>query len=188
MLRKSFALVALLLLPALGSGSATADSIYALHAALIDQGGQDIPLDTHRGHPVLISMFYASCGYVCPTLIANVHHVEDTLDAPARARLRVLMVSIDPDHDTPPVLAELATKHDVDLGRWTFARADAADVRKIASLLGVQYRQLPGGGFNHSVVVTLLDGEGVVLARSTALSGAPPPFLQALRAATAAMR
>ena len=163
-----------------------ADSLYGLKASLVNQVGQTVPFDVYRGQPVLISMFYESCDYVCPMLIANIGQLENQLDQAARSRLRVLLISIDPEHDTPEVLAGLARKHRADLGRWTFARADARDVRKISALLGIQYRALPEGGFNHSVLMTLLDRDGSVLARSAKLQGAAPEFTKALRAATAA--
>jgi protein SCO1 len=165
--------------------SAAGDSLYALHVTLTRQDAQPAGFDLYRGHPVMVSMFYGSCGYVCPTLIARLHHLENSLDAPARAQLRVLLVSIDPAHDTPEVLMALAENHHADAQRWTLARAEPADVRKIAALVGVQYRQLPDGSFNHSVLVTLLDAQGVPLARSAKLSGEDAEFTAALRAATA---
>ena len=57
-------------------------------------------------------------------------------------------------------------------------RADSADVRTIAALLNVQYRQLPGGEFNHSTVITLLSPLGVVETSSSKL-GTPDPALVA---------
>ena len=48
----------------------------------------------------------------------------------------------------------------------------------IAALLNVQYRQLPGGEFNHSTVITLLSPLGVVETSSSKL-GTPDPALVA---------
>ncbi|MND01134.1 hypothetical protein D3C83_199990 [compost metagenome] len=63
-------------------------------------------------------------------------------------------------------------------------RAGPDDVRKIAALLGIQYRQLPGGDFNHATVITLLDAEGRPLARTEAIAKPGEEFLAALRQAT----
>lgn len=182
------ALLGLALLAAAGAapGADTGGSIYALSAPLVTQDGKTVPFDVYRGQPVIISMFYASCSYVCPTLISNIGQIERQLDEGARSRLKVLLVSIDPDHDTPAVLAQLAKQHNADLSRWTFARASPRDVRKVAALLGIEYRQLPDGGFNHSVLLTLLDRNGQVLERSARLRGATAGFTKALKAATAA--
>lgn len=161
------------------------DSLYQLKAPLTAQSGQTVPFDVQRGHPVLVSMFYASCPYMCPMLISGIQDYEKHLDAAARSRLRVLMVSFDPRRDTPPALLHLATAHRADLNRWVFAAAGEGDVRKIAALLGIEYRQLPGGDFDHSTIITLLDADGRILAR-TAKPVGDAAFLEQLRRATAA--
>lgn len=162
------------------------DSLYALEAPLVDQSGRAARLDRYRGQPVLISMFYASCDSVCPTLIGNLRRVEDSLEPHARARLRVLLISLDPERDTPEVLTALALQHGADLARWSFARSRPQDLRKLAALLGVQYRRLPNREINHSTAISLLDAEGRLLARSQRLGKPEPDFVAQLRAATAA--
>ena len=41
-------------------------SIYHLDVTMTDQQGTAVSLDAFRGHPVVISMFYATCPNVCP--------------------------------------------------------------------------------------------------------------------------
>jgi len=173
-----------LLVTAARAADTPGDSIYQLKPALTDQAGTALGLDHYRGAPVLISMFFASCGYVCPTLIRRIQHYESQLEPAQRARLRVLLVSFDTEHDTPEVLASLAKKHSADLQRWSFTRASAADVRKLAALLSIQYRELPDGGFNHASVIALLDAEGRVLARSERPGAEDASLRAALAAAT----
>lgn len=182
------AVLALVLVLAFGGAAHAAtpdDSVYQLPLALTDQAGANAALDRYRGSPVLVSMFYASCPHVCPMLIATTQRLERELPEAGRGRLRVLMVSLDPARDTPPKLAELARRHNADLSRWTFARAAADDVRRLAAVLGIQYRQLPDGEFNHSSVISLLDPEGRIVARTRAMLRPDPAFQEALRAATA---
>ncbi len=145
-------------------------SLYQLTVPLIAQDGHAAALDLYRGHPVLISMFYASCTAICPTLIEHIKVLEQSIPDKQRAKSRVLMVSLDPARDTPAALAALAKKHQVDLARWTFARASASDVRALAAALGIQYRQLPNGDFDHSTIISLLDSEGRIVARNTSLA------------------
>ena len=171
-----------LLLAVSGVEAATpGDSLYQLDITLTSQGNRASKLDLYRGQPALVTMFYGSCSNVCPLLIERLKSAEGLLDADERDRLRVLLVSIDPDRDTPAALAVIARDHNVDLARWTLARADAADVRKLAAVLNVQYRQLPGGDYNHSTVITLLDPEGRRVATTSRLGGADPEFQQAIR-------
>lgn len=160
------------------------DSIYRLPMGLTDQSGRAAGLDRYRGQPVLVSMFYGSCPHVCPMLISTVQRMERELPPAQRSRLRVLMVSLDPERDSPEKLAELAARHRADLTRWTFARAAEPDVRKLAALLNIQYRQLPDGEFNHATVVTLLDAEGRVQAATSSMLRLDPEFTNRLREIT----
>jgi protein SCO1 len=144
-------------------------SLYHLDARLTDQSGRAQGLDVHRGHPVLVTLFYSGCLATCPLIIDTLRSVERELPAAERARLRVLMISIDSEHDTPAALRTLAQTRRIDLERWTLARADSASVRKIAAALGVQYRSLPDGGFNHSTVIALLSPLGEITASTSRL-------------------
>jgi protein SCO1/2 len=156
-------------------------SLYHLQASLTDQDGRAHGIDVHRGHPVLVTMFYSSCPATCPLIVDTLRATERELDAAQRARLRVLMISIDPERDTPAALRELAESRHIDTNRWTLARADAATVRKIAALLNIQYRQLPDGEFNHSTVIALLTPAGEIDASSSTLGQADAALLARLR-------
>lgn len=167
-------LVALLLLWSAAAPAAElpGDSLYQLRTPLTTQDGQPAVLDLYRGRPTLISLFYASCPNVCPMLVASLQQIERQLPEPERARLRVILVSIDPENDTPAALKELAQRHRADLTRWTFARSSPAELRKLAAALGIQYRRLQDGNFNHSTIITLLDADGR-MRQTTSRLGAP---------------
>lgn len=156
-------------------------SIYQLEARLTDQDGRQHDLDVHRGHPVLITLFYASCPAACPLIIDTLRATEKAMTPAQRAELRVLLISIDPDRDTPAALHALAEQRHIDTARWTLARADADDVRTIAALLNIQYRKLPSGEFNHSPVIALLSPAGEIQATSGKLGTADAELVARLR-------
>ena len=156
-------------------------SIYRLDARLVDQDGRARGLDLYRGAPVLITMFYGSCQATCPLIIDTLRSTERGLSPEQRAKLRVLMISFDPERDTPRALAEIAATRRIDTTRWTLATVDAETVRSIAALLDVQYRRLPSGEFSHSAVITVLSPGGEIEARSTKLGRADPELLEHLR-------
>jgi protein SCO1 len=161
-----------------------ADSLYQLRVPLLSQRADTVSFDLDRGHPTLVSMFYRSCPAACPMLITSMQVYESRLDPASRGRLRVLLVSFDAERDTPQQLETLARLHRTDPTRWTFASASETDARKIAALLGLRYRQLPDGNFDHSLLITLLDRQGRVLAATTTLVG-DSAFLAKLHSATA---
>ena len=172
--------------PAASIETLPGDSIYHLDLALVDQDGRGLILRERRGGPVLIAMFYTSCPYMCPLIVEAIKRTEHALDDPARTRLRVMLVSFDSARDTPLVLKTTAAQRHIDLTRWTLARAEPAGVRRLAAVLDVQYRALADGGFNHSGVLTLLDNDGRIVARSDKLGDVDPEFLAAVQKATRA--
>jgi len=165
----------------LAKESDTPDSIYQLDARLTDQAGHAQGLDLYRGSPVLIAMFYGSCQATCPLIIDTLRSTERGVSPEQRAKLRVLLISFDPERDTPAALGEIAATRRIDTTRWTLATADAETVRNIAALLDVQYRRLPSGEFSHSAVITILSPRGEIEARSTHLGRADPELLKHLR-------
>lgn len=156
-------------------------SLYALTMNLVDQDGKTIGLDVWRGHPVLVGMFYASCPSACPLFVSTIEGVESSLDDRTRADLRVLLVSFDPA-DSPEVLAKLADKHHVDRARWRFASGTDDQVRDLAAALGVKYRKLPDGNFNHTSPLVLLGSDGAIHARVESVGDPTDGLAERLRA------
>jgi len=166
------------------SAAVSGESVYVLEAKLIDQDGATVPLDAYRGHPVLVAMFYGSCPVACPTLTSDIKNIEARLSPEQRANVRVLMISFDPQRDTPDALKQLVTKHKVDAERWKFATSSEGSVREIAAVLGVQYRKMGDGEFSHTTAITLLDRDGVTAARIEGLHQPSDDLVSKLRTLT----
>jgi protein SCO1/2 len=167
----------LLCLSALGAGatapapakSLPGNSTLRLPDRFVDQDGRAFTLAQRRGRPQLVAMFYSSCKYACPLLIDSGKGVEHVLTPAERGKLRILYISLDPARDKPKVLSALATQRKLDRARWTLATTDEAGVRRTAAVLGVRYRKLANGEFNHSSELILLDADGRVIARTDKL-------------------
>jgi protein SCO1/2 len=158
------------------------DSVYQLPAALTDQSGRTFRLDERRGQPMLVSMFYTSCQFVCPMLIDALRDTAKQLKDSEREHLGVLVVSFDPAHDSTAVLKRTFDDRGLDAAHWSLARTDPTTTRKLASVLGIQYRALGNGDFNHTTVLLLLDGQGRIVARTSQLGNADPAFVKRVRA------
>lgn len=166
---------------ALADSNPPTSSLYQLPAQLTNQSAQVHGLNLYEGHPVLITLFYGSCSHTCPLLIETARSIDLAAKDP---NLRVLMISIDPEHDTPAFLNQLAKERRIDTTRWTLARTDSQTVRKIAAALGIQYRQTPDGEFNHASIITLLTPAGEIAYQTSAMGKADAALLSALRTVT----
>ena len=162
------------------------DSLYQLDAKVTDQDGNAGQWRDLRGRPRVMSMFYTNCHLMCPLIIENGKAVQKQLTPAERARLEMVMISLDPARDTPQALRETAQRHRAP-AQWRFLQPGANDARAIASVLGVRYRPREDGSINHTSVLVLVDAEGRVLARSEVASAMPDPaFIAAVHTALAA--
>ena len=167
---------------AFGAAELPGDSIYHLQASLVDQDGRSFELSSLRGQPVLVSMFYSSCEMVCPLIFETMQRTLKALPASQRDRVRALLVSFDPERDSVAVLKKTALAHGCD-AHWTVARCDDTTARKIAAALGIQFRRLASGEFNHSSTIELLDRDGRITARSGVLGSVDPALVKAAQKA-----
>lgn len=139
-------------------------SIYDLPITLTTSTGAQVGLDVAKGHPVLVSMFYASCTTACPLLFSEVIQTVEQMPAEQQRDIRVVLVSFDGARDTPAKLADLVRQRHLD-DRFTVAAANEADARALAAVLGFKYRRMPDGAFAHGVSILALDREGRPIAR-----------------------
>src|SRR5262249_34347166 len=136
------------------------DSLYQSTVQLTDDRARRFAWSAQRGQAQIVSMFYTSCKFTCPMIVDGGKAIEQSLSVDERARLGVTLISFDPARDTPQVLAHVRKERGLDPARWTLARPDPQDVRTIAALLGIRYRALADGDFNHTTVLVLLDADG----------------------------
>ena len=122
---------------------------------LIDDAGRPFSAAQLRGRPSLVFFGFTHCPDVCPTTLVKLAQVKKS---GAIADLRVLLVSIDPQRDTPPVLSQYVHAFDPQFIGLT---GDPAAINKVAADFGVAVErvELPGGDYtmDHSATLYLLD-------------------------------
>lgn len=160
------------------------DSIYQLPLQLTDQDGKTRDWRTLRGKPRLVSMFYTSCAYICPLIVDSGKAVEHSLTPAQRERLGIVLVSMDPTRDDPAALRKVIDERKLDTARWTLAAPPTSAVRSVAGVLGIKYRALADGEFNHTSALVLVDADGRMLTRTETVGSKPDPnFVAAVREA-----
>ena len=162
------------------SHEAVAPSLYDLEVRVTDHSGAVRALEEFRGHPVLVTMFYATCPAACPLLTSDLKRIEQKLPDAVRSNVRVLMVSFDSARDTPSTLSRLMTERAMDASRWTLASAPDAEARELAGVLNIRYRKLDNGEFFHSSSIVLLDAQGRPRARIDGVGGEVGVIVSAL--------
>lgn len=133
--------------------------------ALVDQDARPISLVALRGRVVLLDFVYTSCPGPCPILTGILRDVREGLSPADRARVQLVSITLDPDHDTPEVLRAHANARKIETQGWSFATGAAADVDKIARAYGVGSVRQANGEIEHTVATFLIDGEGRIARR-----------------------
>jgi protein SCO1/2 len=160
-------------------------SLYHLTTRLTDHQGQPLMLRHLEGKVVIVAMFYTTCQYACPLTVETMKRIERKLPQELRDDLVMLMVSFDPERDDVAALARVAKERRLEAPAWRLARAAPDGVREVAAALGLKYRKLVDGEYNHSSPITVLDRRGVLLAQSQSLG---EPEAQIVAAATKALK
>ncbi|HEY4132000.1 MAG TPA: SCO family protein [Gemmatimonadaceae bacterium] len=141
-------------------------SAYDAGGAWRDQTGAATTLGSLRGTPTVIALMYAHCSSSCPIALAAMKRV--AAEAP---RVHFVLVSLDPQRDTPGALAMYAREHALSPARWTLLSGTDADVRALAAVLDVRYRRLSNDDVAHANVLTLVDATGAVVRQQAGFAG-----------------
>ncbi len=82
------------------------------HIQLVRSDGKSVALDEelNDGRPVIMNFIYTTCTSVCPLTSRTFEELQDKLGSEAE-RVHMVSVSIDPEQDTPEVLARYAQKY-----------------------------------------------------------------------------
>jgi protein SCO1/2 len=122
-----------------------------------------------RGKARVLVMLYTSCEYACPILFSVVQNIEKALPPEVLSKVGFVVVTFDPERDSPAALRAYSAKMHLDPQRWTLLHGQPDDVLELAVLLGVKYTKDQQGGFAHSNVITVLNTAGEIVYRHLGL-------------------
>ena len=108
--------------------------------ALTGHDGKPRTLADFRGKAVVIFFGYTHCPDICPTTLADMAGVMKQLGSDA-ARVQVLFVTVDPERDTPEVLAKYVPAFDPG---FLGLSGDVAATQRAAQEFKIFYEKRPG--------------------------------------------
>ena len=100
---------------------------------LLDEHGKPFGKTAMLGHTTVVDFVFTRCTSSCPRLTARMADLQKRLEA-ARSGVRLVSFSVDPENDTPPVLAQYARTARADEGRWSFVTGPVDDVSRAVVL------------------------------------------------------
>lgn len=125
---------------------------------LTAQSGAAFDSANLKGAPWLASFFFASCAGPCPRLNSEIHQLQEKTYA--FKGLKIVSFTVDPERDTPEVLAAYAKRFKADPARWFFLTGPREAISAVAKD-GFQVGALDAEQ-NHSTRIMLIDAKGRV--------------------------
>jgi len=135
-------------------------SIFNLTSAWHTQMGNEIHLPDLKGKVLVVVMIYTSCKVACPRLVADMKGIHDKVPANLNDKVQYVLVSIDPETDTPERLKAFAESKEMNGPEWTFLQGNPETVREFANVLAVKYKEISPMDFSHSNIISVFNTQG----------------------------
>jgi len=134
---------------------------YAHDFALKDFNGAPRTMSDFKGKAVVIFFGYTQCPDVCPTTMHDLSEAMKQL-GPLSDKVQVLFITVDPERDTPSLLAKYVPSFDK---RFLGLTGTLPEIDKVAKEFRVYYQKVPGktrGSYSmdHTAGLYIYDPEG----------------------------
>ena len=163
------------------------ESLYQLESMWTTDRGRHLKLKDLSGATEVMAMVFTSCPTLCPTLVHDLKAMDASMRGRAHDGTHFVLVTIDPEHDTPQVLSRFRNRMGLDPDRWTLLRGSESDTRELAAVLGLAYGKGDGRNYTHSSLITVLDRGGVIVHQQTSLGTDPMRAVAAIENANSSL-
>lgn len=165
----------------MASGEPTDESIYNVSSVWQNRYGHEVTLDSLRGKVQVVAMVYTHCEFACPRILADMRRIRDRLSEEELNSTNFVIVSIDPERDTPERLQNFAAENDLSDEHWTLLNGDQGDILELAALLGVKYKRISKTDFTHSNMISVLNKKGEIVHQRKKLGDDPVAIVEAIQ-------
>ena len=128
---------------------------------MTNQDGQPMPINGFKDKWTLLFFGYTYCPDICPTTLAQLRQIKSELPQETLSKLRVVLVSVDPNRDTPQQLKQYLGYFDKDFVGLT---GSVPDIQKLANGVSIPFipadTSKPGYTVDHSGNLALLGPDG----------------------------
>jgi protein SCO1 len=155
-------------------GKEITDTIWhkVANLSLQNQLGETVSLDQLKGKVIIIDFFFTHCASICPILTHNMRRLQDALRLKDETKrivdtnfVQFLSLTVDPAHDSVPVLKKYADKYGVNSDVWWMLTGPKKTIYDFALnelKLGLQDSVSVDSNFVHTDYIALLDKDRVI--------------------------
>ena len=124
----------------------------------VNQYGDSISNKTLNGNIYVVDFFFTTCPSICPVMHRNMLKVYEMFKS--TGNFKIISHTIDPKHDSVPVLKKYADKLGITGNTWWFLQGKKEDIYTIAEknyLVAVKQDGSAAGGYIHAGYFVLID-------------------------------
>lgn len=147
------------------SNELPSDSIFNLSSEWQNQDNETLQLKALQGKTLVVVMIYTSCKTACPVLVAKMKSIEQKISRKDIDKVSLVLVSIDPETDTPARLKEFANTNKMDGKQWIFLRSDEGNTQEFANVLSMKYKKISPLDFSHSNIISVFNPKGELVSQ-----------------------
>ena len=139
--------------------------------SLQNQLGDTVSLDQLKGKVIIIDFFFTHCASICPILTHNMRRLQDALKLKDETKridttfVQFLSLTVDPAHDSVPVIKKYADRYGVNSDVWWMLTGPKKTIYDFALnelKLGLQDSVSVDSTFVHTDYIALLDKDRVI--------------------------
>jgi protein SCO1/2 len=128
---------------------------------MTNQDGKPIAMNELKGKWTMLFFGYTFCPDICPTTLAQLRQIKSELPKDVVSKLQIVLVSVDPNRDTPQQLKQYLGYFDPEFQGVT---ASVDDIQKLANAVSIPFipadTSKPNYTVDHSGNLALLGPDG----------------------------
>jgi protein SCO1/2 len=151
-------------------------SFYTAPYSFTNDRAQTVHLSEWRGKPLILTMEYSNCRFMCTTTFSKMKAIQTAADQ-KKLQIDFMIVSLDPKNDTPQAWRQYRVSRDVDRSNWHLLTGSEATTKEFAALMGIKYWYVDDH-ILHDFKIVRLNANGEIEKAITDFDDKPDSLLQ----------
>ena len=132
-------LTAIIIISGCGDNFELNENVTDLHVKLINQDSIVVEYpDIIKNKIAVIGFIYTHCPDICPLTTHNMQLAQESLSSSELKDVQFILVSFDPERDTPSVLREYASVRNMNMEHWMLLTGNEKNIDSLISVFNVK--------------------------------------------------
>lgn len=151
-------------------------SFYTVSYPFINDRAQTVHLSEWRGKPLILTMEFSNCRFMCTTTFSKLKAIQAAADQ-KKLQIDFMIVSLDPKNDTPQAWHQYRMDRGVDRSNWHLLTGTEVTRKEFADLMGIKYWYMDDH-ILHDFKIVRLNAQGEIEKTMTDFGDPPEALLQ----------